>query len=518
MRRVAISDRKRMEREDEERRRREEEARVAEEARLQREEEEAEEARKRQQEEEQHAKDSVSAEAEAETAASGANDGESSEMALDDAEDGNRNDAGSDNGSGSHASDQQQQEQQQQQQQQQPSEPVSINVNGREIDITDTGIDPEFLLALPDELRMEVIEGRREEMRAEQRALGAGALDSGAAGGGDAAQLAGAAEGISQEFLDALPPEIREEVLEQERIQRELLEREQMLRQRQASAGPMSGATAHNAAASSSSAPHMSTLDSAIRERVRIGVSGTSSGPRYSLFGANASESARAVEPAEQTRIREKRRKKIASRDIGVQLLSRPELAALTRFIFMPSHALSSSLIVKTIQYICENGRTRSQFIQLILSILDNNATTLADVDVVIRKAIAGSSTPDQQQQQQQQGDSSAQASGGGAAGVTTAATSGASSAAVPKTQQRASASKGAGEILQVAGAVGDQPGSTMLLGTPAVTQFTSSLVQQQSPDFSFPLSELKAEIPAYVPAQRCLDILHSLASLNPRA
>ncbi|KAJ2494309.1 E3 ubiquitin-protein ligase tom1, partial [Coemansia sp. RSA 2049] len=351
-------------------------------------------------------------------------------------------------------------------------------------------------------------------MRAEQRASGAGALDSGAAGGGDAAQLAGAAEGISQEFLDALPPEIREEVLEQERIQRQLLEREQMLRQRQASAGPMSGATTHNAAASSSSAPHMSTLDSAIRERVRIGVSGTSSGPRYSLFGANASEGARAVEPAEQTRIREKRRKKIASRDIGVQLLSRPELAALTRFIFMPSHALSSSLIVKTIQYICENGRTRSQFIQLILSILDNNATTLADVDVVIRKAIAGSSTPDQQQQ----GDSSAQVSGGGGAGGTTAAASGASSAAVPKTQQRASASKGAGEILQVAGAVGDQPGSTMLLGTPAVTQFTSSLVQQQSPDFSFPLSELKAEIPAYVPAQRCLDILHSLASLNPRA
>ncbi|KAJ2695632.1 E3 ubiquitin-protein ligase tom1 [Coemansia sp. RSA 1285] len=508
MRRVAISDRKRMEREDEERRRREEEARVAEEARLQREEEEAEEARKRQQEEEQHAKDSVSAEA----AASGANDEESSEMVLDDAEGGNRNDAGSDNGSGLHASDQQQQEQQQQQQQ--PSEPVSINVNGREIDITDTGIDPEFLLALPDELRMEVIEGRREEMRAEQRASGAGALDSGAAGGGDAAQLAGAAEGISQEFLDALPPEIREEVLEQERIQRQLLEREQMLRQRQASAGPMSGATTHNAAASSSSAPHMSTLDSAIRERVRIGVSGTSSGPRYSLFGANASEGARAVEPAEQTRIREKRRKKIASRDIGVQLLSRPELAALTRFIFMPSHALSSSLIVKTIQYICENGRTRSQFIQLILSILDNNATTLADVDVVIRKAIAGSSTPDQQQQ----GDSSAQVSGGGGAGGTTAAASGASSAAVPKTQQRASASKGAGEILQVAGAVGDQPGSTMLLGTPAVTQFTSSLVQQQSPDFSFPLSELKAEIPAYVPAQRCLDILHSLASLNPRA
>ncbi|KAJ1800970.1 E3 ubiquitin-protein ligase tom1 [Coemansia sp. RSA 2399] len=461
MRRVAISDRKRMEREDEERHRREEEARVAEEARLR-----EEDARKQQEAEEQDAKEEPSQAADDDV------DDDGSEMALDD-----------DNGSESHADEV-------------APEPVFVTVNDQDIDITDTGIDPEFLLALPDELRMEVIEGRREELRVEQQASGAGAASGGAES--NAAQAAGSNEGISQEFLDALPPEIREEVLEQERLQRQLLEREQMLQQREAS-GPMSGATSHNAA--SSSAPQMSSLDAAIRERVRIGLTSTI-GPRFTLFGSNVSQNREEV--AEQSRIREKRRKKIASRDIGVQLLSRPELAALTRFIFMPNHALSSSLIVKTIQYICENGRTRSQFIQLVLSILDSNATTLVDVDVVIRRVIASSFTPDQPQ------DPAAQS--GVVAGVPST-----SGAAVAKTPQRAG-SKGVGEILQVAGAVGDQPGSTLLLGTPAVTQFTSSLVQQQSPDFSFPLSELKADMPAYVPAQRCLDILHSLASLNPRA
>ncbi|KAJ2856727.1 E3 ubiquitin-protein ligase tom1, partial [Coemansia erecta] len=427
MRRVAISDRKRMEREDEERRRREEEARVAEEARLR-----EEDSRKQQVAEEQDAKEEGSQAADDDDGGSEMADDDDggSEMALDD-----------ENGSETHSEDV-------------APEPVFVTVNDQDIDITDTGIDPEFLLALPDELRMEVIEGRREELRVEQQASGTGAASGGAES--SAAHAPDSNEGISQEFLDALPPEIREEVLEQERLQRQLLEREQMLQQRESS-GPMSGATSHNA--TSSSAPQMSSLDAAIRERVRIGLT-SASGPRYSLFGGSASQNREEV--AEQSRVREKRRKKIASRDIGVQLLSRPELAALARFIFMPNHALSSSLIVKTIQYICENGRTRSQFIQLVLSILDSNATTLADVDVVIRRVIASSFAPDQPQ------DSAAQPGVVGVAGAPST-----SGVAVAKTPQRAG-SKGAGEVLQVAGAVGDQPGSTLLLGTPAVTQFTS--------------------------------------------
>ncbi|KAJ2908295.1 E3 ubiquitin-protein ligase tom1, partial [Coemansia aciculifera] len=151
-------------------------------------------------------------------------------------------------------------------------------------------------------------------------------------------------------------------------------------------------------------------------------------------------------------RLREKRRKKIASRDVGVQLLSRAELAALTRFIFLPNHALSGPLVSKIMLFVCENGRARSQFIQLMLAILDSNATTLEDVDAVIRHAIATSS---------------------------------------------------------------QDPPPTLDLTQQQQPQVQSLLVGAES---AFKLSDLHLTVPAYVPAQRSLEVLHALAAHNPRA
>ncbi|KAJ2742153.1 E3 ubiquitin-protein ligase tom1, partial [Coemansia sp. BCRC 34301] len=272
-----------------------------------------------------------------------------------------------------------------------PVEPVFVVIDGERIDITDTGIDPEFLLALPDDLRMEVIEGRREELRTEQQ------RQTTAGGGGAGGAQAGGAEGtggggISQEFLDALPPEIREEVLEQERIQRQMLDRDEMLRQMDR---VTSGAVPSGAA--TPPPPQAATIDSLARDRMRIGMPGPSNNnssrwsllqPPIALAGSGGESSS-----AEVQRLREKRRKKISARDVGVQLLSRAELAALTRFIFLPNHALSGPLVSKIMLFVCENGRARSQFIQLMLAILDSDATTLEDVDAVIRHAIAASSS-----------------------------------------------------------------------------------------------------------------------------
>jgi len=88
---------------------------------------------------------------------------------------------------------------------------VTITIRGEEIDLTDSGIDPEFLEALPDDLRAEVVEQHlRERRRANQ-------------GSSVTAEVHVPAEEISEEFLDALPPEIREEVLEQQRMRQPLL-------------------------------------------------------------------------------------------------------------------------------------------------------------------------------------------------------------------------------------------------------------------------------------------------------
>ena len=50
-----------------------------------------------------------------------------------------------------------------------PSEPVYVEIGGRDVDISGTGIDPEFLLALPDVMRQEVYEQQVHQARIEDR-------------------------------------------------------------------------------------------------------------------------------------------------------------------------------------------------------------------------------------------------------------------------------------------------------------------------------------------------------------
>ncbi|KAJ1725144.1 E3 ubiquitin-protein ligase tom1 [Coemansia erecta] len=449
MRRVAEADRLRMEREDAERREREEAAKAAEEERLR--------------------------EADAAMALdnSGDNPDEPGSGSGSESGSGSSDDSGSESpgsGDGQEAA---------------PPEPVFVMINGERVDITDTGIDVEFLNALPDDMRLEAIQGRREELRMERQAAGGGGHSGSAGGAGDGS---GAQQGISQEFLDALPPDIRNELLEEERLQRQILAHQEMLRQR---FGGGNDATGSSAAAGSSSSGAAATTQNdspvaaAVQERMRLGMSGGNSSamrffqPRYvgmpAASGSGAGAGANGATHDEQQRIRDKRRKKIASRDINVQLLSRAEVAALARFMFLPNHAVSSSLIAKTMQYVCENGRTRSQLIHLMLSILDANATSLGEVETIIRQTIMH------------------------------AASSGIDP---PPLGTVDSSSSGTNAMAS----------NTMHLGAPAVAQFTSALVQQSNSEFSFQLGDLKSEVLACIPAQRSLDMLHNLAVHNPRA
>ena len=50
-----------------------------------------------------------------------------------------------------------------------PTEPVYVEIAGQEVDISGTGIDPEFLLALPDDMRQEVYEQHLNQARLERR-------------------------------------------------------------------------------------------------------------------------------------------------------------------------------------------------------------------------------------------------------------------------------------------------------------------------------------------------------------
>jgi E3 ubiquitin-protein ligase HUWE1 len=94
-------------------------------------------------------------------------------------------------------------------------ERVTIQIRGETVDITETGIDPTFLEALPVDMREEVLNQHFREVRQTREAN----QQAGAA--------AAAPSAISPEFLDALPPEIRAEVLEQEAAEQQRREREE---------------------------------------------------------------------------------------------------------------------------------------------------------------------------------------------------------------------------------------------------------------------------------------------------
>jgi len=110
------------------------------------------------------------------------------------------------------------------------------------------GIDLAFLTALPEELRAEVLSMHGAEIRRRQPAPAAAAAggDAAAAGGQAAAEEEGE-ESLDPEFLAALPPDIQQEVLAQQRMERR---RRQAQRQReQAQAAQRQAAAAAAAAA-----------------------------------------------------------------------------------------------------------------------------------------------------------------------------------------------------------------------------------------------------------------------------
>ncbi|KAH3683538.1 hypothetical protein WICPIJ_005483, partial [Wickerhamomyces pijperi] len=80
--------------------------------------------------------------------------------------------------------------------------PVYVTVNGRQVDISGTDIDPEFFEALPDEMREDVLTQHIRERRAEATQTGSHIRE------------------IDEAFLEALPADMRDDILHAEETQR----------------------------------------------------------------------------------------------------------------------------------------------------------------------------------------------------------------------------------------------------------------------------------------------------------
>ncbi|KAF8625408.1 hypothetical protein AX15_005373 [Amanita polypyramis BW_CC] len=235
-----------------------------------------------------------------------------------------------------------------------PAERITVLIHGSAVDITDTGIDPTFLEALPDDMREEVL---NQHVRDQQAARIERPPDS----------------QISAEFLDALPPEIRAEILQQEAIER--------ARRREADTRTVpSGAPAEIDAAS-----FIASLDPHLRQAVLLeqddGFIQTL--PSHMIAEAGAY---RETQPYRNQYVSQPPQRaqppvprKVLPQHDAVQLLDKSGIAVLVRLLFFPQIP-KKTLLFKILLNLCENSKTRTESFNLLLTILqDGSVEHVAD-------------------------------------------------------------------------------------------------------------------------------------------
>ncbi|KAJ3313756.1 hypothetical protein HDV04_001560 [Boothiomyces sp. JEL0838] len=188
-------------------------------------------------------------------------------------------------------------------------ERVFVTIDGNDIDITGTGIDPTFLEALPDDLRQEVINQHMRELGSQRTSNAPESTE------------------INPEFLNALPYAIRQEVLRQERMENQQRD----------------------------SSPVGATTSTPLRSNIPVPSAGQNS--------STATPKTKHVHSKE-----------------SAQLLDLPGLASLLRLIFVPE-PLGNDYLDRLLCNLCENTKTRTELLGLLFSVLVHGSNDLASVD-----------------------------------------------------------------------------------------------------------------------------------------
>ncbi|KAF2229264.1 hypothetical protein EV356DRAFT_580953 [Viridothelium virens] len=257
-----------------------------------------------------------------------------------------------------------------------PSEPrprVTATFRNQEVDITDLGIDVGFLEALPEDLREEVLQTQVLEHRAR------------------AAESGQEPAGFDQEFLQALPPDIREDVLRQEAIARRRRERDEQRRRAAAASGGPPRAEEMDPAS------FLASLDPALRQAVlmeqddnilsqlpeEIAAEARSygGGRMEQLISMGAGrpprftgrEALRADGDGEQSQKPQRRQ--------VVQMLDKAGVATILRLMFIPLQGSVKSTMQGILRDVCENRTNRSEVVTLLLSILQDGSYDMNAVE-----------------------------------------------------------------------------------------------------------------------------------------
>ncbi|KAI5864294.1 hypothetical protein GGS23DRAFT_604548 [Durotheca rogersii] len=242
-------------------------------------------------------------------------------------------------------------------------------IRGEQVDITELGIDPDYLEALPEEFREEVIAQTVSTRRAQAR---------------EAPGASGEQTEVFQEFLEALPEDLRREIVQQELAEQRRREREETRRQ---TAEPQDMDTASI----------LMTFPPALREQVLMdqGADIIDSLPPDLAAQArrlvrssnpvvhNDRASSGASRPRDNAQIGATTDRDKPHRKTVVQMLDKPGVATLLRLMFINMKGGSIETSLKYLfKDVCENRQTRFEVVSTLLQILQDGST---DVDAVER-------------------------------------------------------------------------------------------------------------------------------------
>ncbi|KAK0249144.1 E3 ubiquitin-protein ligase tom1 [Friedmanniomyces endolithicus] len=262
-----------------------------------------------------------------------------------------------------------------------PAPRVMTTIRGREVDITSLGIDRDFLDAMPEEIREEVVMTQLAEQRSQ--AVQAGEQPS----------------EISREFLEALPREIQQELLRQEASDRRRRERQEAQR-RAAEEGNAQPAQAEEM----NNADFMAMLDDpGLRQDILIGADentlaalpeevqaearalmGDRLPPR--MGGAAMARRDDGLARVHAIPHGGHRRAQLAQEIIRqrrptVQMLDKPGVATLLRLMFVSLHHKAKSNLHSILSDVCKNTHNRAEVISILLSILQDGTADMGAVE-----------------------------------------------------------------------------------------------------------------------------------------
>ena len=253
-------------------------------------------------------------------------------------------------------------------------ERVRATIRGREVDITGMGIDLEYLNALPEEFREEVLMQQVAEQRSQAANAGEPPTE------------------ITREFLDALPADIREEIMQQEAQDRRRRERDEARRQAAASGEADAAARAEDM----DPASFFASLDPVLRHAVLLDQDDDMLAQLPAALRAEAEALGAEREFQNGSRMQRSNAqrghrttgqlqpmKKKPRRQV-VQMVDKAGIATLLRLLFIQQNT-AKDIFYKILENISQNRQNRAEVLTLLLSILQEGSV---DINAVERSFI----------------------------------------------------------------------------------------------------------------------------------